>query len=337
MTSSDAPDIFFNQELGNVYVSGQTGQYIKGKNQEINAKFRINNAGYNSPHNYSKQKDSNVYRIAVIGDSFIEALQVDNDKSYPYILESILNEKTLIGKGVEVYTFAHSGSNLIHYKHLITSAALDFKPDLIIVTVVENDFRESIYGNNRKDNWSVNFTNGSPIEEPPRMVNNLWLKRLLSKSALVRYLVINIDLINTSSILNKLFYAETRQFTEQSVQWNQEVTNKLTDYVAGEFAQLAKVNNFQLLFVLDTNRKEIYENKNFEEAEHHKLNSTLKESLKKFNNPSIDLHEVFNTAWEKDKKRFDWEFDDHWNEYAHQIIANKVAEWFEFNQGTLSE
>jgi hypothetical protein len=38
------------------------------------------------PIDYLSLKREDVKRIAVIGDSYIEAFQVDIDKSYPYVL-----------------------------------------------------------------------------------------------------------------------------------------------------------------------------------------------------------------------------------------------------------
>ena len=328
LSPSDVPDIYFNPLLGNSFVPNQSGVYIKGKNQEIKAKFRINNLGFNSPHDYSKTKPDDTYRVAIVGDSFIESLQVDYYKSYPYILENALHIKKLKGKKVEVYTFGHSGANLFHYTKAVEFVEDNFKPDLIIVNIVENDFKESIYGNNRKDNWSLDFHNGNTIEHSPDQITNLWVKRLLSKSALVRYLTINLDLINTSPILNKIFYAETREFAPKNFVWDNDTLTRLTNYSVEKLVNRANESENNILFILDTDREVIYNQRDFGETEHYDFNSALKKSAKKFSVPVVDLTETFAEDWQKSKRRFDWEVDDHWNGYGHLIIGQTLTKWF---------
>lgn len=314
---SDAPDIYFDKTLGSIFVPNQSGVYVKGANNEIQARFRINNYGWNSPVDYKKEKSLDINRIAVIGDSYVEALQVDYDKSYPYLL----SETT----GAQVYTFGHSGANLVHYLHLVRYAAENFKPDIVVVNIVENDFKESIYGNNRKDNWSLSLQDSVIEEKPPKEISNLSIKRLLRKSALARYLTINLDLVNTSQIINKLFFAETKEFTPSNSNWDINYLNKLTDYTVEKLEKLSQENNFQLVLVLDVNRKSIYGHTSLAETNHYKLNEGLKRSAEKFEIELIDLSDTFQANWKSNQKRFDWEFDEHWNEYGHKLISETLT------------
>lgn len=245
---------------------------------------------------------------------------MDYDKSYPYLLEKKPN--------TQIYTFGHSGANLIHYTKMAEYAVENFSPNILVVNVVENDFRESIFGNNRKDNWSLDPTNTS-TKIPPSEITNLWVKRLLRKSALIRYLTINIDLINTSPILNKLFYTETKRFNSQNVVWNDEVLNELTQTFIKDLKKISMEKNVKLLLVLDGNRKAIYENIEVSQTEHYRYNEFLKSSASELNIPTIDLTEVFKKDWQLNKTRFDWGFDEHWNEYSHRLIAQTLNKHFE--------
>ena len=38
----------------------------------------------------------------------------------------------------------------------------------------------------------------------------------------------------------------------------------------------------------------------------------------------IDLHFVFESDFSKNKKKFNFPFDYHWNEYGHYVVANQI-------------
>lgn len=327
--ASDAPDIYFDTNLGNIFFPNQKGIYVKKDNPPIMAEYRINNVGWNSPHDYRENKASDVYRIAVVGDSFIEALQINYNKSYPYLLERILNEKKWNNKKVEVYTFGHSGANLNHYFHIAELVDQKYNPDLIIVNIVTNDFKESLYEYNRKDNWSLQLVNGNFIEEPPHKVSNLFIKRVVRKSALVRYLTVNLDLINTSLLLNKLFYADTRQDGKPNTNLEKlfsmdEFLQKIVENVLTRFSELSNKNSFELLLVLDTDRKTIYNGEDIKTTESYRVNKSVENVAKKLRIDTINLSSTFQEDWKEKKEKFNWAIDEHWNEYGHQVIVDAL-------------
>lgn len=86
------------------YKSNQQGVYrVK---DEINARYRINANGWNSRYEkYVIKNTQEKYRIAVIGDSFVEALQVDYDSSLAEQLENKLGNDSF-----QVYRFGISGA-----------------------------------------------------------------------------------------------------------------------------------------------------------------------------------------------------------------------------------
>ncbi len=79
-------------------------------------------------------KQPNAFRIAVLGDSYVEALQVERSKSFCQLVENLLNTD-LPNTHVEVLNFGVSAYNLgqmyLRLKHL----AVDFKPDLVILSM----------------------------------------------------------------------------------------------------------------------------------------------------------------------------------------------------------
>lgn len=76
---------------------------------------------------YSLEKPSGVRRIAVTGDSYVEALQLDRDKNFCRQLEKRLGEKyQVMNFGVQAHNLAQSYLNT-------DSLIMKFSPDLLIV------------------------------------------------------------------------------------------------------------------------------------------------------------------------------------------------------------
>ncbi len=81
-----------NQWLGCVGWAGQPHQVITYHTDEFTTTEMINSAGLpDVEHSYAKPEG--VFRILIIGDSFVEAYQVALEQSFPRLLEKRLNER----------------------------------------------------------------------------------------------------------------------------------------------------------------------------------------------------------------------------------------------------
>jgi len=76
----------------------------------------------------------------VVGDSFVEALQVDSEQAFFKVLEQALNSNGLDAK---VYSFGVSGFGTVEAYHLIKDYVLKYSPDLIIYLFIPNDVSDS--------------------------------------------------------------------------------------------------------------------------------------------------------------------------------------------------
>lgn len=100
---------------------------------ENDVTVRTNSAGQHD-REHSKQKPPNTYRIAILGDSFTEALQVPIEKTFSSVLERELagcNE--LKGKNVEVINFGVSGYGTAQELQMLRHYAWDYSPDLVLL------------------------------------------------------------------------------------------------------------------------------------------------------------------------------------------------------------
>jgi hypothetical protein len=123
-------------------VPDQRGQYVRGVFGRIHARFSTNNYGWNSGQDYQGERTPGVMRVAVIGDSFVEARQVDPDRAFPERAQAALNESGACGP-VEIYRFGVSGAPLTQYPPVARYVAETFHPDLIVVLIYLNDYDDS--------------------------------------------------------------------------------------------------------------------------------------------------------------------------------------------------
>ncbi len=106
---------------------------------DFDTEVTINSFGLRDK-NRTLEKDNNVYRILIVGDSFTYGFGVNNNETYPAILEGLLNSLNSDNQ-FEVWNagFASGYTEDTFYLYL-RDIGLKFNPDVIIVGLfVEND------------------------------------------------------------------------------------------------------------------------------------------------------------------------------------------------------
>ncbi|MHB8970995.1 MAG: SGNH/GDSL hydrolase family protein [Pirellulaceae bacterium] len=95
--------------------------------------IEINRHGFRD-RDRSIAKPPDTFRIAVLGDSFAEAFQVDLDKTFWSVMERKLAESWPIrGQHVEVLNFGVSGYGTAQELELLRHSVWDYQPDLILL------------------------------------------------------------------------------------------------------------------------------------------------------------------------------------------------------------
>ena len=124
--------------------SGRPG--AQGVNlDEGSAEVRISSAGVRD-REHSIVKAADVWRVAVLGDSYTDALQVAEDKRFTSVLERLLAECDAGGgRRVEVLNFGLSGFGTAQEYLLLRDRVLRYAPDVVVLAFLPgNDITDNV-------------------------------------------------------------------------------------------------------------------------------------------------------------------------------------------------
>jgi hypothetical protein len=115
---------------------------VPGNIREFTVHSRWNSLGFNDK-NYGFSKPKNSFRIVVLGDSYVEALQVPLQKSFHKLLEKSLNETKIPHTTFEVISMGASGNGARKNYEALRTIGIKFKPDLVLMEFLAgNDVRD---------------------------------------------------------------------------------------------------------------------------------------------------------------------------------------------------
>ena len=132
------------------FYPNRKGRYTKGKIPPfpIDVVKKTNDIGQFTSVDFKdliNQDAKSSFRIISIGDSYVEALQVNNDESFHGILNSF---STIDGKKVRSSSIGKGGDAFSQYLLNVqyVSQRTDMDDLSIVIPVISNDFDNSIYG-----------------------------------------------------------------------------------------------------------------------------------------------------------------------------------------------
>lgn len=302
----------------------QTGVISFGKLGEKQVNYRINNDGWNSAIDYDSADTRPV--IAVIGDSYIQAMQVDVQKSYPALLQQKLKNK------YRVYSFGFSGAALSQYVSMSRYVQKTFKPVILIFNCIHNDFDESfchLKGNGMGFMCLDTLTYQTHYFDfqAPKTLKSEWLHQLIYSSALVRYWSIHGNVKNAWQ-------------RKSVVKYNQNIDPIRVKALSGKIERATEVllnsiknenPDSRILFVMDGLRNDIYNN-TVSTSNLAWLHTLMKEKVTAKKMEFLDLTDAFQADYRRHTTHFESETDFHWNEYGHQKVAEMVESYLVGNK-----
>jgi len=125
-------------EIGYRFTPGRE-YWFRGENDHP-VTGRINSLGWRD-RDRARAKPSGAFRVAVVGDSYVEAFQVELDSTFVAIAERELNARG--STGVEVMNFGRSGMTTTEELRVLVSDILPCRPDaVVLVFVPQNDIAD---------------------------------------------------------------------------------------------------------------------------------------------------------------------------------------------------
>lgn len=282
----------------------------------------VNNFGFINDQDYDPTVTSSL--AAVIGDSFIEAAMVPFGKT----LQGRLAE-TVRGKG-RVYSYGMSGAPLSQYLAWATWVKTVFHPDLLIVTIVGNDFDESLirYKNEPSYYYFDDSREGMPLVRVDTDTGFLRQTiRLSSVFALSRYVRQNLGL---SAIAQRLRNPNLQYvgnvpatMTQERIERSKRAIDAFLTRLPGE----ANVPARRIIFVMDGMRPNLYSAEELRKAE-----GSFFDTMRRYfiahavprGYTVIDMQPLFIERYRATGERFEYPDDGHWNEAGHAMVAEAV-------------
>jgi|GEM_PF-3289442 hypothetical protein len=94
--------------------------------EEYDTIYRTNSSGFRGPEFPSMEKSDDTARVVFLGDSFVEAIEVEEDERFPRLVDTELGEKT------DAVILGYAGSSPVHalayYRHI---GGL-YSPDVVV-------------------------------------------------------------------------------------------------------------------------------------------------------------------------------------------------------------
>ncbi len=317
------------------HVPGQTGVRYPSLDPRQPVRYAINRQGWNAATDYDSKP-----QIAIIGDSFVEALQVGLTENVGARLAARL--------GVRVDSFGMSGAPLSEYLHMARVLLPVYRPDLLVVVLVHNDFTESfdppdvpLYRSFQRVNvahvgaadggWRPVFFDQPAEPYQPRLGSTVMAGPWTIGRAGVR------GLRNLQAVSRSLTVGWGHQPPEMGADMtelarHEPQTAAVTRYLFQQFAQLRQDTHTPILFVMDGVRERVHLDAGGSELypfperlASYTLNQLAQTEATRNHFDLIDLTPVFLEDWLAHRQPFDFPTDYHWNAYAHDLVAATLA------------
>lgn len=273
---------------------------------------RSNNLGFLSDVDYHK---SSKPKFAIIGDSFVEAVQVSNSDS----LQGLLQQKH---PELMIYALATSGAQLPTYLSYARYAKEEFDAKHFCFVIIDNDFDES-WGDNPSGFHYFENQNGQLSFKPGHYEDQKGIvKRALIKSDLFRYLYGNL----------KLHKKIQRFLADEAVKdFNVERDKVSIDLFFKELDQLLDPDD-RVLFVFNGSpHRDV--NSDIEQY-FRQLTQYFRQKIEQRSYEGISMYDRFQIA-ENQGKTVIHPNDSHWNAYGHRLVAEQIETSKTFKNLTL--
>jgi hypothetical protein len=299
---------------------------------EFLAHKHINNYGFFSDSDYEKQSDLPL--MTVIGDSYVEAKQVENIESVAGLLNSS------VGNSGRVYSLGMSGAPLSQYLAYADFARKEFSPDSFVFVIIDNDFDESLrkYNDFPSFHYFVERNGKFTLERIDREEHSM-LVRVLRESSVFMFLFVNLKLDWEKMVgnLGKLAFWKNESGNKENTEEylgtarqsiSEEMEKDSYRGIDAFFSMLpdkSGVASSNIVFAMDGMRHAIYKKVKLTDSYVFNMRKYFMEKAEEHGYGVIDMHEVFQKEYLKTGEKFEFSIDFHWNQLGHYLVAKEVG------------
>jgi lysophospholipase L1-like esterase len=306
------------------FVPNTAGLYTDGRFAEVRGHWRSNNYGWNSEIDYVPGIGRKQPLVAIIGDSYVEGLQVDVNQRFPAVL------RRLLGKEPLVYSFGISGAPLSQYLQMTRYVDLLFQPQTLVILVVHNDFDESLANLRSKPLFMQLIPkNGTFAEVPATPLKSSPLLNLSRQSAIFRYVELNCSVsAKIRDLVLKMTQPERHPLYNanidvSAVDRERNLIRRSTDFLVAKIR--AENPKKRIIIMMDAPRFDIYSH-NLAHSNVKWLHELMRDACRRYGVEFLDLTGPFAACFEKSHQTMENWVNAHWNRLGHEVAAKALFE-----------
>ena len=303
--------------------------YSRGWNFSIVNRVRTNNYGFVSDQEYDPSAKTPL--LAVIGDSFVEAVMV------PFPQTGVARLADTVGSAGRVYGFGTSGSSLSQYLAYAQYVRDTFRPDGLTVVIIGNDFDESL--RQYKSEPGLHYFAESPdgrlelvrIDRPVP-----WWRDFLAGSSLGMYLYVNLEIREVwkrwayrpgqSAISRPRFVGNTAVEASPARVAD---SDRAIEAFLQRLPEMSGLPPGRIALAVDGIRPELYDTDRLASVgdvyaammRMHFMDRARQQGFE-----VIDMQPAFIADYRQRQLTFEFPDDNHWNATGHEVFARAVQQ-----------
>jgi len=270
---------------------------------------KINAGGYlGKYYPLFKNNRNNLIRIALVGDSFIQAFQLFDKHNVQNSLESNLKQ---LGYSAQVIRFGYSGYQFEDMVYLYNQEIVKYNPDFVLYFVDQLDLQNDGIIGKHKESLNKNIRLTEECNDPGTIEK---VVEYLKQIDILRFIFSGYSKVSEPQILNLIF----DKFAPE-VKRNYFDDYKINSKTLDLFSLISKMNSNETCkqLLLINVRGSAF-----------KVESRYLEAIKKSNIQLINLEQCFIQMLNEEIDPFYWKVtkkNGHWNHEAHKRLGSFIA------------
>ena len=326
--------------LGFRYVPGDHAWFFP--EGHLRTTVHVNRYGWIAPE-WSESKPPNRLRIALLGDSFLEALQVERSETASAVAQRELQER--IGPGVDFMAFGRSGFSQTEQFFLLQSEVMRFAPDVIVDFFFPGNDIADVSRSTTEDILRPFYTVApdgqlvldNSFDRGPAYRFRVLVDPFKRKSALVSLIVQDYNAVRRRQAATSQQHDVEKGYLSlctSAPDANFVASYQLNRRILEDEAALAK--QYGIPFVLVTLDNPAYEPQVAEKIRHQApsfdpycIENDMAQVAHRSGVYHLGLQSVFADAYSRNKIDLHWPIDGHWNAAGNRIAGQALANTLE--------